>query len=329
MWFEELTGFGEESADQVRSNVILDGNTMTSVVNGRKMICGRLGTPSLAELRSRVMEIDAPKGKLKISEVVGDVQQFHQDPENAGALFQVASQFNLLEMVAPSYSPEDGIGIYEHDRTQGPACAIACGAGTIYRNNFAEVNGQVGQTADNQIDCLADLGDALGNANERLWTMQNGYALASADGLRVITDRLLNASESERDDLRKKLKIGIQWGTQVALDGCEHCVTQAFCSALPVAYSPHSDELWEEFAKLVLEASYEVTICAAILNSVSTGNNKVFLTLLGGGAFGNREDWILSSIERALREYRDFDLDVKFVGYGSSNPSLQKMIKMW
>jgi hypothetical protein len=258
-----------------------------------------------------------------------DVQQLHRDRRNAGALFQVASQFNLLEMVAPSYSPDDGIGIYERDRTQGPACAIACGAGTIYRNYFAEVDGQVGQSADNQIDCLADLGDALGNTDERLWTMQNGYALATADGLREITDRLLIASESERDTLREKLRIGVQWGTQVTLGDASHTVSQAFCSALPVAYSSHSDGLWEEFAKLVLEAAYEATICAAVLNSVSTDNNKVYLTLLGGGAFGNREVWILSAIQRALREYRDADLDVMIVSYGSSNSRIQKMVQAW
>jgi hypothetical protein len=329
MWFESLTGFREETADQVRSKLHVDGDTMTSVVNRKTMACGHLETPALADLRSRSLEVDAPKGRLKLSEVVGDVQQLHQAPENAGALFQVASQFNLLEMVAPSYTPEDGIDIYEHDRTQGPACAIACGAGTIYRNYFAEVNGQVGQSADNQIDCLADLGDALGNTGERLWTMQNGYALATADGLREITDRLQRASDSERDDLRKKLRIGVQWGTQVTLGGAGHQVSQAFCSALPVAYSSHSDSLWEEFAKFVLEAAYEATICAAVLNSVSTDNNKVYLTLLGGGAFGNREVWILSAIQRALREYRDADLNVMIVSYGSSNSRIQEMIQAW
>lgn len=44
--------------------------------------------------------------------------------------------------------------------TQGPAYAIAAGAGTIYRNYLAVVNGQVGQSADTQIDCLADIGAA-------------------------------------------------------------------------------------------------------------------------------------------------------------------------
>jgi len=73
-------------------------------------------------------------------------------------------QFNLLEMASPSVTPEQGVGIYEHDHTQGPACAIAAGAGTIYRNYFARVKGQIGQAASNQIDCLADIGAALGNS---------------------------------------------------------------------------------------------------------------------------------------------------------------------
>jgi hypothetical protein len=65
----------------------------------------------------------------------------HQLPKYAGALFQVASQFNLLEMVSPEITPEHGVTRYQHDRTQGPACAIAAGAATIYRNYFAPISG--------------------------------------------------------------------------------------------------------------------------------------------------------------------------------------------
>jgi len=57
-----------------------------------------------------------------------------RDPNSWKNLFEVASQINLLEMINQSSKPEDGIGIYEYDNTQGPKCAIACGAGTIYRN---------------------------------------------------------------------------------------------------------------------------------------------------------------------------------------------------
>jgi hypothetical protein len=324
-WFEALTGFHEISPNQVRENVTVDGDTLTSLVNHKTFTCGHLEIPSLKELRNRVESSRLTPGRLSVREVIGNAQDLHADPANAGCLFQVASQFNLLEMVNPDVTPEDGIGIYEHDLTQGPACAIAAGAGTIYRNYFADVNGHTGQSADNQIDCLADIGAALGNTGQRLWEMKNGYALPSIEGLREISQRLDALSENELDELRQLLRIGIQWNTQVTIRNSQHTVTQAYCSALPVAYSNHSSVLWEPFARLVLEASYEATLCAAILNSLTTGNHRVFLTLLGGGAFGNKTGWIIDAIRRALKLYSDWNLEVAIVSYGSSNPHVRQL----
>jgi hypothetical protein len=108
------------------------------------------------------------EGRLTFREVVGNARDLHADPGNENALFQVASQFNLLEMIGPRNTPVQGVGIYEYDTTQGPACAIAAGAGTIYRNSFAAVNGRIGQSEVNQIDSHADLGEALGNGSGSL-----------------------------------------------------------------------------------------------------------------------------------------------------------------
>ena len=326
MWFESLVGFREQNGDQVRSNISVDNGTMVSSVNGRRMSCGTVETLSLKELRSQVQSISATTGTLKLSEVIADVQKLHSDPENAGALFQVASQFNLLEMVSPSVTPEDGVDIYEGDQTQGPACAIACGAGTIYRNYFVPVNSRIGQTTDNQIDCLRDLGVLLGNSDIKLWKMQNGYALPSASGLKAISQRLSDADEAERDELRQALRIGLHWDPEVTIGGQSHLVSQAYCSALPVAYTSHPDTLWAAFAQLVLEASYEATMCAAVLNSERTGSNKVYLTLLGGGAFGNRDEWIISAIRRAVSLFTDFDLDVSIVSYGASKRHVRELV---
>lgn len=326
MWFEELTGFTEESPAQVRANLEVNGKTITSRVNGNSAICGQLETPSLAELRSEVLKSKAPSGQIKIREVIGDVKALHTETGNAGALFQVASQFNLLEMPSRHVTPDRGVGVYEYDATQGPACAVAAGAGTIYRNYFARVNGMVGQSANNQIDCLSDLGVALGNADETLWRMQNGYAMASLSGLIKISETLTAMSDIERDALRQLLRIGIQWDTQVILDGCKHLVTQAYCSALPVAYSEHAETSWEAFARLVLEASYEATLCVGVLNFSRTGNNKVHLTLVGGGVFGNHDDWIFSAIQRALKLFRHTPLDVAIVSYRVSKPRVSKLV---
>jgi len=326
-WFQQLTGFHEVSPNQVRENITIDGDTLTSRVNGNLFTCGRLEIPSLAELRERVRAYERVAGKISAREVVANVQDLHVQKSNTNSLFQVASQFNLLEMVSPNVTPERGIGIYENDRTQGPACAIACGAGTMYRNYFAIVNGSIGQSAENQIDCLADIGTALNNSGNRLWEMRNGYALASHDGLVEISKRLQRSSEDELDELRQLLRIGIQWNTQVTISASRHTVTQVYCSALPVAYSNHSSELWENFARLILDASYEATICAAILNSQATGNNRVFLTILGGGAFGNATDWITEAIKRALNLYKDWNLDVAIVSYGASKQSTRQLVE--
>ena len=326
MWFEKLTGFREDSPQQVRDNITLDSSTLKSRVNGRAFVWGELETPSLAELRERARAGGHGTGKLTLREVVADVRQLHADAENAGAFFQVASQFNLLEMTGPSVTPERGVGIYEYDPTQGPACAIACGAGTIYRNYFASVNGQLGQSEDNQIDCLADLGAALGNDGNRLWEMRNGYALPSRGGLEEISHRLREAGEGDLDELRGLLRIGVQWDTQVTIAESGHTVSQAYCSALPVAYSRLPADLWGEFARLVLEAAYEATICAAILNSARGGSNRLFLTLLGGGAFGNDTGWIVGAIRRALELYRQADLDVAVVSYASPNRHVQELV---
>jgi hypothetical protein len=98
-----------------------------------------------------------------------------------------------------------------------------------------------------------------------------------------------------------------------------------------VGYSPYKKELWGEFARLVLEATYEATICAAILNAAETApyNHKVFLTLVGGGVFANEPAWILQALERAFNLHQGFDLDVSIVSHRSSNAAIGALVDRW
>ena len=251
MWFKKLTGFSEESPQQIRKNLLLDGDTLTSKITGKSFTCGTLSTPSLGELRQQTQNIELA-GQLSVSEIIADVQDLHIDTSNADSLFQVASQFNLLEMVSPDISPESGIDGYENDHTQGPACAIAAGAGTIYRNYFVSINGKQGQSLKSQIDTLFDMGQALGNEQNTLWQMRNGYALASEAGLQQINNSLKCKTEAEIDELRQLLRVGIQQNTEVTISPTKHKVSQIYCSALPVGYSQHSVVQWQAFASLVL-----------------------------------------------------------------------------
>ena len=315
-WFENLTGCVGESHESVREHLFIDGRRLHSRLNGKSWLCGELETQTLAQLRQRVRNIKRDLAPISVRNVVGNVQHLHLNRANENAVFQVASQFNLLEMTSPRVTPECGVGIYEHDFTQGPACAIAAGAGTIYRNYFVDINGRIGQTADNQIDCLSGIAKLLDNSKQRLWKMVNGYALPSAEGLEEINRKLESMDEAALDAVRQALQIGLHWDTQVTLGDASHTVSQAYCSAMPVAYTNHTKELWAPLAKLVLEAAYEATICAAILNVDRNRNNRLFLTRLGGGAFGNNPDWITNAISRSLELYSDSGLDVAIVSYG-------------
>jgi hypothetical protein len=145
-WFERLTGFQETDYAETRARLVVDGDRLKSMVNGKSYVVGKLELASLETLRQRAKCVKGPSGRLRVSLVTGDVREMHRQPQYAGALFQVASQFNLLEMTGPNVTPEDGVAIYQYDRTQGPACAIAAGAATIYRNYFAKVEGAEGQT---------------------------------------------------------------------------------------------------------------------------------------------------------------------------------------
>lgn len=179
----------ESSADYLgKVTAVVDGDTFTMQTENGKSVSGfaasmRRSVDSpvtakpLASCQTRLREHSSldflqlvlrralsrhgADGRPCVQIVTGDVRKMHQEPEYAGALFQVASQFNALEMVGPSVTPEDGVTRYEHDRTQGPACALAAGAATIYRNYFVPVGNQIGQTAARQLDGLADIGAEL------------------------------------------------------------------------------------------------------------------------------------------------------------------------
>lgn len=333
MWFELLTGFKEKSPEYVRDNLSFNNGELISKANGRRYQAGNLEVPSLDELKTRINSRQLVGGKILVSEIIGDVRNLHSRTENEGALFQAASQFNLLEMVGPHITPEDGVDIYELDQTQGPACAISCGAGTIFRNYLVPLKGQIGQSTDLQIDCLDLIGSRLENTKHNLWDMINGYALVNQTGILHLNSVLSNFSPSDYEALKGALRIGVQWNTEVTINGCSHLVTQAYCSALPVSYSNLESAYWKRFATLILEATYEATyeatLYSSLINFSNTGCNKVFLTLVGGGAFGNDIDWILEAIDKSLYKFKEVPLDIVFVSYHSNNPGLNEIIKKY
>jgi hypothetical protein len=73
---------------------------------------------------------------------------------------------------------------------------------------------------------------------------------------------------------------------------------------------------------VVLEAAYEATMWSAVLNARRGASKVVLLTLLGGGAFGNDDEWILSASRGALELVSLFDVDVSIVSYRAPSPAV-------
>jgi hypothetical protein len=115
-WFEKLTGFRETSYDDTRAKLRVEGHQLQSLINGKNYGIGDLELVSLQALRERVKSSGGLPGQLKLNVVTGDVRQMHKLPENAGALFQVAFQFNLLEMTRTG----SNAGRWSHHLPTGP-----------------------------------------------------------------------------------------------------------------------------------------------------------------------------------------------------------------
>jgi hypothetical protein len=343
-YFKDTFGFKESGYAETRKRFQFDPATtvLKSSANDREFHVGKFEVLSLAELKARLSETARDEnyenlGQLKFSVVCGSVNTIHKKSESSGSVFQAASQFNCLEMVGPGVTPEHGITQYAIDRTQGPACALACSAGTVYRNYFA-TNGSNGQ-----INCLSDVEALLTEPKKKYfpyWTVKNGYCLPNTHESMASLNVKLGQDESLVKALREMIKVGIHWSTEVTKtttkktsnDYNPHRVCQIFVSACPVAYTKSTKSTdWRPFASLVLDSVYESTLAASALLAVQRNERvRVYLTSVGGGAFGNRTQWISSAVLRALSLFMDFPLDVYMVNYNQTVSQQNKeLVRNW
>ena len=322
-WFEELFGFREGSYPWTQKQFEVDGPWLTSKHCDRRYQFGDFSTPTISELRKSVKRNVGPS--TLSHEVVGDALLLHADPANAGDMFQVASQFNALEFPSPETVPEDGITDYEYDATQGPACSLAAAAGTVYRNYLVELNGHTGQTAQHQINNLHSLENMLSGGP--YWQVTNGYVESSATQL---SNLAANVRKYDRDDLVGAVRIGLQSQTEVTFSNRfminrePHLVNQAYCSAISCGYSAVETAAWEPIAAIALEAAYEGTLLAtAAMRDQGIGTGRVWLTFIGGGVFGNKVEWIVTAIKRALALTGDLGIDIRISHYGALRSPFQ------
>ena len=122
-WFQDVFGFPEGKYLETRQKFRMedDGKTLYAIESKRSFHVGVFECLDQSELTTKqesAAALDENLGNLKFKNIVGMAQALHKNKENAGSVFQVASQFNCLEMVGPGVTPEHGITMYCKDKTQ-------------------------------------------------------------------------------------------------------------------------------------------------------------------------------------------------------------------
>lgn len=318
---------------------------------GQPFQAGRFYELSLEELDKKVKEKESKEGKVATPGTFNIIQRgqdpeykltllvdtgaLQAKPENAHSVSQVASQFNGYEATGV-YSPEDGITGFVSDKTQGPVASISAAPGTVQRIHYVFYDKKTKpdtwrQTETHQIELL------------------DKTPLKCVHGYVDLNQK--NPDQATIDAAYKQIKIGLQKDTQVTFGlmlGDKHIpindpkqiIHQVFTAAVNCGNTSGSTNLkiykgsngTEEqkkaihIAKRILDAAYEGTIKAAY----AFGKKKVFLTLIGGGAFQNQLSWILDAINKNIPFIKEKGLEVHLIIFSATsglNPKFYDQLK--
>ena len=171
--------------------------------------------------------------------------------------------------------------------------------------------------------------------------VKNGYSFASRENLDDINRKLSSLDQSQ---LMEHINVGIHSDVGVIfsdryidISNQELKVNQVYCSTLSIAYNGGNIDInsWEPLASLILDSCYEATILAGILNRIKHQDSKrskhIFLTFIGGGVFGNKDEWISRAIAKALilADRMNEDIEINICHYSQVNQSIVRLIEKY
>lgn len=250
---------------------------------------GWLVSPTIEEILLDVKRKKLKKGIPKI-EIVQD-QDVAEAILNAkeGEIFQGASQFNALEMISPSHNREDGIYIYQKDKTQGAISALMTVPSLFVRNYVLP-----------EFNALSELKIEL----------QNGYLIwgeNSKEYLNLLKDW-------------KKIKIlGMVYAQVTGVkNGQVHSqnkyIHQIFSSSIP--YNCYGNKDGKKIIRKVLEAEYLGALGLALLMAYYDKLHPVIhFTLVGNGVFQNDLNDVITAMKKAISKFKKYDFTLFIHAY--------------
>jgi hypothetical protein len=274
-WFEQLLGFTEKKWNY----------QMETLPNFVLEKAGNFETKSIKELKENINLTNKEKikslrfifrnKKTKENEEFFDTSELQYNAQE-GTLFQVASNFNCMELGSEFRSAFSGKHITQLmvDQTQGPSAAGGAVYGTMLR---------ISKHKEKEINLLEDT------------------------PLKPNNGKLYRTSEFPNFD-PDLIKIGLH--TNVGANFCRTDykfeynpdnvkINQVYTSTC--IYNNRSEKN-NTLAEILLTKAYEGTYLAGI----TTGCPKIVLTLIGGGVFHNPMELIIKSIIENHRKYSPY-----------------------
>lgn len=314
-WFPRLFGFNENPA-KVQSQFSISSDekgdyNITSKVNNKTYSVGNF---QLRDLQSFSDIKDRSGGKFNIivgngtENVDADIITCETNPENDGATFQMASNFNCLDHLPGKRPPKDLLSNYITHYEQGAPGTVACGPALVYRQYLIPMpsgnNGQM--TEDIMLLSRTPAVVEDGYVNE----VPENFDYSDPNLYQVGVHQNIDVTLGRAGDNRRKYKI---------ITGQR--IHQVFCSTLSFGILYDTD-FNLKVASYILTTEYKLTILSAIENSIKypgrKGSNKVFLCLLGGGAFGNPLPLIAKAISDNTDLIQKSGLEVNLVCFDQS-----------
>jgi len=267
--------------------------------NGRAYGAGEFNERSVPVLRAIIAAQQAggyllPTGDVTIThQQVHDIMSLHglearYSADAPKVLFQAASRFNYLDS-PPSpetAAPSCGVTQYLEDSTQGPACARACLAAAFYRSWYLSAD-DAGH--DRQMNGLRRVMDVINREGEYL-RMEDGKVLA---GPTLKAKGCLPVVGAELEKLvEDALMVGMTTDAEAILcasarpssahPNARGYVSTAWCASVPFwNRTVLENEAMVPLALAVVRALYKATL----LEAVSRGVDRVYLTFVGMGVF--------------------------------------------
>lgn len=294
--------------------------------------CGNFAQFTLDDLikRTNALKPAQEKGRFNVVEGVRttfnssfrarvDVAALQADTANRDAVFQVASNFNALETVdADQLLDEQLLGDYIYDLTQGSAASLSALGGLLYRRYFlfypqSPWAPSWEQTAEKQVNFLSALADVVPVTRAGYVQFTTVSSLPTLEQYKAIT-----IGFHENIQVTTGMQVGPD--EQVLVGNQEQLINQVFTAAVDLKNTNRllsTNPNVKAWARTLLRAGYEGTLRATAMKC----KKKLFLTLVGGGVFGNQLSWIGDALLSLKQVISDSGITVNLIWYSSKGPA--------